>query len=307
MKTLSLNNKKKLIDCLGIGLIVAGIIGLAITLLGAAPKESEDKLHLLCIGVDKYVPMDERVEGSNSIGQADAIFLLSVDLKEKSMDIVSIPRDTIVTIEKYYSDLEYIGQEEAQICLQYAYADGLERSCELMVDRVEELFEGIEIDGYVSFNLSAVHELNHALGGVTVTVEDQITAWAMGVELGSEVMLTWDNISIFIRSRDKQDTESAYERTLRYKEFITAFIEQGIEVVKKDPGVVLTMLEILEGHVLTDLQVSDIANLSAHLVGMSMEDVRYHTLEGNIIIGEDGYAEFYPNIIKLNNLKKQIY
>ena len=149
--------------------------------------------------------------------------------------------------------------------------------------------------------------MNQALGGVTVTVEDQITAWAMNVEVGSEVQLTWDNISVFIRTRDKQESESAYERTLRYKEFITAFMEQGMEVVKKDPGVVLTLLDILEGHIITDLKVSDIVSLSTHFVGMSMEDIRYHTLEGNTIIGADGYAEFYPNLIKLNELKKQIY
>lgn len=305
MKNLIKN--EKLAKYLGIGLSVVGLVGFAITLLGGSPKESEDKIHLLCIGVDKYVAMDERVEGSNSIGQADAIFLLSIDAKNKAMDIVSIPRDTIVTIEKYYSDLEYIGQEEAQICLQYAYADGLEKSSELMADCVEEIFEGIEIDGYISFNLSAVHGINEALGGVTVTVEDQIAAWAMDVELGSEVQLTWENISIFIRTRDKQETESAYDRTLRYKAFITPFIERGMEVVKENPAVVLELLEILKGHMITDLQATEIVNLCMQCIGMSMEDIHYHTLEGYTKIGEDGYAEFYPDIFKLNELKKQIY
>ena len=281
-------------------LIGIGICGVFSSVFGNAHNESaQEKIHLLCIGVDKCVAMDERVEGSNSIGQSDGIFLLSIDTTNKAMDIVSIPRETIVTIQKYNSRLEYMGEEEAQICLQYAYADGLEKSCELMVDRVEGIFEGIEIDGYVSINMTSVLELNDVVGGVVVTVSDEDVADKMGVEVGSEVKLTSENISTFIQSRDKFKSEGAYSRTLRYKDYISAFIPQGIEAIKKNPMLINELWEVLDENMVTDLSLADMLTYGKKLAGFSTENITYETMEGKIILGEDGYEEFYPDKLKL--------
>lgn len=308
IKELFVKNRTMIIGMLGAFLLGIGVMGVfnSNLLSSSDPKESS-KIHILCMGVDKFVPMDQRVEGSNSIGQADGIFLLALDVKKRTLDIVSISRDTMVTIEKYYSDLDYMGSEEAQICLQYAYADGLKKSCELMVDRVEELFEGVEIDGYVSINMASVVEINDAVGGVTVTVENADTAYKMGVEPGSEVKLTSENISLFIQSRDKTESESAYGRTLRFKEYVTAFIPQGVAAIKKDPGLVADMMDILEENMVTNLSVTDIANLAAHISGMSTKNISYNTLQGEIILGEDGYEELYPDEKQLEELRKIVY
>lgn len=298
------NYKFKWVDVVGVVFILIGIVGI----LNVMPKNTTEssKLYYLCIGVDKTVPMDQRVEFNNSIGQADGIFLIAIDEKRKTMDIISIPRDTIVTIEKYYSDMEYIGPEEAQICLQYAYADGLERSCELMVDRVEEIFDGIEIDGYVSINLSALYQINDVVGGVSLVVNDKLVAEALAVEVGTEVHLNSENMPIYIRTREKREAEGAYQRTLRYKEYVTAFIPQAKETVKRNPEIVLSMFDILQEHMVTDIEISDIVSLLTNITDMSMENIQYDTLEGNIILGADGYEEFYPDEWKLNALKKRI-
>ncbi len=179
--------------------------------------EKLDKITILCMGVDKQVDMDEPHPETDSIGQADGIFLISFDPKTDEVNIVIVPRDTMVTIEKYNRKLEYLGREKTQICLQYAYADGLEKSCELTVDRVEELFPDTTINGYVSINIEAIMEINDAIGGVEVTVSDEYTATHMGIPVGTTLNLMGEDAMLYLRLRDLHMSGSAYTRLDRIK------------------------------------------------------------------------------------------
>ena len=300
--------KSNVMKWLGILLIGIGILGLGISLFPKSDNsnDSGNKKHYLCIGVDKYEVMGEREPVYNSIGQGDGIFLITLDVDNGSVDIVAVPRDTMVTIQKYYSNMEYIGEEKAQICLQYAFADGKEKSCELMVDRVEELFDNIKIDGYVAINMVSVLEINDAVGGVTVTVENEDTAQKMGIEVGSSVHLDSDNIPLYLQSRDKSEAKSAYGRMDRLKDYVKAFIPQALEVVKKDPAIVTDVMEVLEEHMVTDLSVIEIAQIVSSVTEVSAEKITYRTLEGKVVLGVDGYEEFYPSSWKLKKIIEEI-
>ena len=265
-----------------------------------------EKITLLALGVDKQVAMSERHPETNSIGQADAIFLISIDTGTKEVNIAAIPRDTIVTIEKYNHRLQYMGMEEAQICLQYAYADGMVRSCELTRDRVEELFPDTTIDGYISINVQAIMDINDAVGGVEVTFQDEYTAQHLGIPVGSTVNLQGETAMMYLRLRDKEVTGSAYTRMDRIKDYIKAFIPQGLDAVKKNPAIIADMFQTLEQHMVTDVEVADVVDIAMALIDMNidMEHIHFHTLEGEILIGEDGYEEFYPNETQLEALRK---
>lgn len=301
-------NKQKIITWIGLLLVCIGTFGIVATLFGGnnITEEKSNKLHYLCIGVDKYEIMGEREPVYNSIGQGDGIFLITLDKDNGLVDIVAVPRDTMVTIQKYYSNMEYIGKEKAQICLQYAFADGKERSCELMVDRVEEVFDGIEIDGYVAINMASVIEINDAIGGVTVEVHNEDTAKKMEVEVGSSVHLTRENIHLYLQSRDKSEAKSAYGRMERLKDYVKAFIPQAINKVKENPEFLLEVVGVLDKNMVTDLGVADITELASVISGLSAERISYQTLEGSVVMGASGYEEFYPNQFKLKKIIKDM-
>ena len=190
--------------------------------------------------------------------------------------------------------------------IQYAYADGKERSSELMVDRVEELFDGIEIDGYIAINMVSVLEINEAIGGVTVEVHNEDTANKMGVEVGSSVHLTSDNISLYLQSRDKAEAKSAYGRMDRLKDYVKAFLPKAIDTVKENPAFIVEVMNLLGNNMVTDLDVADIKELASIISNLSTEQIRYQILEGNVVLGKDGYEEFYPNEFKLKKIIKEI-
>lgn len=301
--------KDKVIKYVGILLVCVGLLGLGFSLFGeniASQKKESKKIHLLGIGVDKFEIMSEREKVYNSIGQADGIFLITLDEKKKEIDIVAVPRDTMVTVQKYYSNMEYIGAEEDQICLQYAYADGLENSCELTVDRVEELFDGIQIDGYVAINMASILEINTVIGGVDVEVVNADTAQKMGIEVGETVHLNWENLSLYLQSRDKAETGSAYTRMDRFKDYIKVFIPRALEEVKKNPAVIGEIMSVLGENMVTDMDSVEVTSLATILSKISAEDISYQTLEGEVVMGADGYEEFYPDADKLEKIISEI-
>ena len=66
----------------------------------------------LLLGVDKRTPAETRV-GKADAGQADALFLLSLNRKTKEMTLISIPRDTMTDVESF--DLEGKALENPKI------------------------------------------------------------------------------------------------------------------------------------------------------------------------------------------------
>lgn len=306
-----LTEKKNIVVlCIAVILIIIGV-GAWIGTRGKAgntdaTEEAEGrKITLLCLGVDKQVAMSERHPETNSIGQADAIFLVSVDTGQKTVDIVAIPRDTIVTIEKYNHKMQYLGEEEAQICLQYAYADGMERSCELTIERVEELFPETEVNGYIAINIQAIMDINDAIGGVEVTVKDEYTALNMGIPVDTTLTLQGEQSMLYLRLRDKSVNGSAYSRMDRIKEYVSLMIPKGLDAVKEDPTIVADVFGTLGEHVITDIKLEDIVEIAWALKDMDASNMNYYTLQGQIILAEDGYEEFYPEEKFLMVLQKK--
>ena len=265
-----------------------------------------DKITLLCLGVDKQVVMDERHPETDSIGQADGIFLISFDPKIDEVNIVAVPRDMMVTIEKYNQKLEYLGNERAQICLQYAYADGMEKSSELMVERVEELFPDTTINGYVSINIEAIMEINDAIGGVEVSVIDEYTATQMGIPVGTTLNLMGEDAMLYLRLRDLHVSGSAYSRLDRIKEYVTKAIPKGLEAVKETPSLVTDMYQTLENNMVTSIDAADMVELLSALKEVPMENVHIYVIQGEIRRGADGYEEFYPEESCMEDLREKM-
>ena len=65
---------------------------------GTTYQYRKDIVNILCIGVDKEEAMWERDDDGGSVGQADAVFLVSLDFEHSNIRILAIPRDTMVSI-----------------------------------------------------------------------------------------------------------------------------------------------------------------------------------------------------------------
>ena len=112
----------------------------------------------LFMGIDSSEEVSN-MESQMDAGQADSIFIVSLDRAEETIQVLSIPRDTITEIEVFNPSGTSLGMTDNHINLQYAYGDGKEESCELMKTAVSNLLRGLPIQGYYSMNISGISEV----------------------------------------------------------------------------------------------------------------------------------------------------
>lgn len=299
----NMQEKKKQYWIYGVGILLL-ILGLMIGVYSYQKSQLPDKINILCLGIDKMVPLEERDPLTNSIGQADAIYVVSVSRSTGEINVVAIPRDTMVYVERYTSNMEYMGTEALQICTQYAYGDGTVNSCQLTQKRVEEVLPEVRIDGYVAININAIMDLNDAIGGVEVVIEDDYTAFQMSKWKGSTVNLMGIDTMNYLRVRDCTVEQSAYYRNERIKNYIAGFIPKAKETIMKEPEVLGDIYQSLKENMVMNLsfgQLWDLANIG--LKG-SFDQITTHTLTGEIYISEEGYEEFYPYDISIEEMQK---
>lgn len=157
----------------------------------------------LMMGIDT----DDKVAKAktyNSGGQSDAMFLLVIDSSNQTLKVVSINRNTITNIALCDEKGNDLGEVDAQICLQHAFGDGKRLSCTRSVDAVSNLFDHIPISGYLAMNMGAIPMMNDAIGGVELTVLQNIANEDKDVDLkkGEDVTLSGDEAYCYLRTRE---------------------------------------------------------------------------------------------------------
>ena len=132
----------------------------------------------------------EKVEEYDGTGQCDTLQVLVLDETNHTYTSLPINRDTMTDVKSLDDDGTYLATTRMQISLAHATGDGMETSCENTVDAVSNLLYGQTIDGYASLNMDAIEVLNHLVGGVTVTIEDDFSKEDPTLTMGETVTLT---------------------------------------------------------------------------------------------------------------------
>ncbi|KZE38903.1 trascriptional regulator [Bhargavaea cecembensis] len=152
--------------------------------------------------------VDER-EGDR--GRSDTMIVLTVNPKEQTTKMVSIPRDT-------YTEIVGRGTQDK---LNHAYAFG---GIEMAMDSTENLLD-IPIDYVVQVNMESFQDIVDAVGGVTVQnnmsfKSGQYTFPEGPVELNGEEALA------YVQMR-KQDPNGDFGRQDRQKDVIMGVLREG--------------------------------------------------------------------------------
>ena len=260
---------------------------------GKTYQYRKDIVNILCIGVDKEEAMWERDDDGGSVGQADAVFLVSLDFEHSSIRILAIPRDTMVSIVACDENGNEMGAFTGQLALQYAYADGQEKSCSLVIGQVADILKNeVPINGYVAMNLSCIGTVNDAVGGVTVEMDDDYTLYNAKFKKGATVHLQGEEAQEFVQGRDITVSGSAYSRIGRQKTYLKAFINQAKKAVSKNPMLAVSLMSQLSDYMLTDISTDEVLYLSTELLDCNFEEENMQILQGNIQMGER-YEEYY--------------
>ncbi len=224
-----------------------------VTWQGKNYKYNQNLSNYLLLGVDKRTPAETRV-GKADAGQADALFLLSLNRKTKEMTLITIPRDTMTDVESFDLEGKSLGKSKDHISLSYGYGDGGAESCKLTQEAVSNLFYGLPIQGYLAMNLDGISQLAKSVGGLTVTVPNNSLEYKYPeFAEGAEVTLTEENTEIFVRSRDVDESQSAIYRMERQKAFLDAFSKKAKECYEQNAKFAANLFVAIKPYTVTNI------------------------------------------------------
>lgn len=243
---------------------------------------------ILFMGVDKRELEETEVKGTG--GQADVIVLLAVDTKTGKISMINISRDTMTDVTVYSANGGYVGSEEQQLCLAYAYGDGKKTSCENTVNSVKRLFYNIPIKSYLALDLDGIAAVNDSIGGVDVTSPETVGNFVNGQNYHLEGSLA----ESFVRSRNHESADANTLRMQRQQVYATQFMNKVISATKEKITTPVDLFNSSSPYTCTNLNPSKILYLAQSVVMSNGMSVEMNTVPGEAKMGEI-YAEYYVN------------
>ncbi|MED3646430.1 LCP family protein [Halalkalibacterium halodurans] len=203
---------------------------------------AQDPFSILIAGVDS--------REDTHAGRSDTLIVLTVNPKEESIKMLSIPRDTRTEIVGRGTDDK----------INHAYAFG---GAQMTIDTVENFLD-IPIDHYVSINMDGFTQLVDALGGVSVENAFAFSQNGYQFEEGEIFLETGDEALAYARMR-KQDNRGDFGRNDRQRQIVEAVIKQGAQFSSITKAGAI--LDAVGESVRTDLQLDGMWELQSNYRG----------------------------------------
>jgi polyisoprenyl-teichoic acid--peptidoglycan teichoic acid transferase len=240
-------------------------------------------------------------------GQADAIFLQTLDVNTGKTVIIGISRDSMVDIDVYSMDGNFIRTDHKQLCLAYAYGDGKKTSCDNVIKSVSRLLYGMPIEFYCAMDLEPIGKLNDAVGGVTVKALEDITLSGGLLKKGETITLRGDDAKTYVQQRDISAIDSNMPRMKRQQQYLTAFAQSALRMTKRDVTTPVKLLNRFSQYITTNLDASKITYLTTSvLTNNSNGEFDFRMVQGKVFKGEK-YAEFVVDETALYELILDVF
>lgn len=248
---------------------------------------------VLLIGTDsteEYTELPEEEKDFFNYHQADYLLLVVLDKDSGIAEAVQINRDTITDVPWLDVFGDYGGTEREQICLAFNYGDGGTTSCRNTVQAVSTLLFDLPVDNYIQLPMVAIPLLNDLVGGVTVTIEEDMTVVNPAFVQGKTLKLTGSQANQFVRARTALEDDTNVSRMRRQRSYMDGFIRSAEAALNSDGEFALKVIEKLGNLLQSNMTASQLSDLLNNLEKADVRPVRY--AEGELVVGSK-YYEFY--------------
>ena len=218
--------------------------------------------------------------------------LLILDKTNRSSQILQLNRDTMTDIESYGVAGKSTGTFTGQLALAHTYGTGGKDSCRNTVKAVSNLLYGVSIDHYLSLTMDAVPIINDAVGGVTVTVLDDMTSADPALVKGAEVTLKGKQTLTYVRTRRGLDDSTNLHRMERQRQYMGELYKGLINKLSGDDGFAADLILSINDNLTSDCTASQLQELGEFLGQCPAPTI--DTIDGENVKGEE-FMEFYPD------------
>ena len=226
-------------------------------------------------------------------GLSDTMLLLRFDPNAEKLTILSIPRDTRVSLDEH-------GTQKINIANEYG-------GPALATEAVSSLLDGVKIDKYVRLNIQGVEKLIDALGGITVNVPKDMKYTDYSQHLYIDLKkgkqhLDGDKATQFLRFR--YDAYGDISRIQRQQMLMRSVVEQTLKpaTIVKVPQI----LSVIQSHLDTDLTIKELMALGNFASKTERSKVQMFMLPGDFSgDGRRGVSYWLPNDRKIEDIMTQ--
>ncbi len=215
----------------------------------------------LVLGLDKFGD-DVSDESYNNNQQADFLLLFVLDNEAKTCSAIHINRDTMVDIDRLGVAGNKMNTVRAQIALAHTEGNGREVSCRNTAHAVSRLLDGIKVNHYLSMSMDGVAILNDCVGGVELTLLEDLTEFYGGFAKGETVTLKGEQALTYIRERKDLGDGSNVSRMERQRQYMNALYGKFLKASEKDGELISKASTELAGHIVSDRSVNQLQNLT---------------------------------------------
>ena len=272
--------------------------GKTVVYKGQKYRWNENITTFLILGTDRTLEQQENGKTAAGInGQADTILLAVIDNTNKKISFININRDTFVPVAEYTSDGNYAGEKKMQICLSYAYGKDNETSCRYTAEAVSKYLYGMPIDYYVRLSYDAIPVLTDSVGGVTLTVAEDLTSVDPSLIPGSTVTLAGSQALTYVRWRNMRIVETNENRISRQKQYLYSFMGRTIECTRADLLLPFGLYANVKPYMTTNVSLSQLTYITSKVLeyGVDVNGDAIHSIPGKSVVGSENHVEFYPD------------
>lgn len=223
----------------------------------------DDITNYLVIGTDHSGSYGKNVSKDDYHGEmADFLMVISVNDTDQTYTFLPINRDTMTTVYLMTTDGESNASADEQICTAHWYGGNEDQSCQNTVRAVSDFLGGLPIKGYYCLSMDSIKELNHAVGGVTVTVQGDFSQVDKSLVEGQTITLSDDQAFTYVHERlGMQDDNTNAARMNREQDFLDGFISQARAKIKENPSFANDLYDDLRENSVTDLTGNQVSRL----------------------------------------------
>ena len=256
---------------------------------------------VLLVGTDNRLEDEEppKVEAFYNDGMADFLLLMVFDHNKKTVTPFQINRDTVCDVPWLSVNGLVGGYVPLQITYAHSFGSGKQDSSKNTVSAVNNLLFGAPVDRYFTFSMDTVPILNDLIGGVTVTLEDDIPALGEEYVKGATIKLKGEEALAFIRTRVHDRLDANVTRMSHQRLYMDAFSAQAKTKIANNPEFVVDAFEKVERFLNTDLSVEDVSHLVDDYYDYTV--LPMITATGHYEQAEDKTAQFFPDEASLWN------
>lgn len=253
---------------------------------------------------DKSTNFEFEIEAYYNYDMADFIALLVFDHEAKTVTPFQVNRDTMCAVPWLGVNGIVGGHRTEQIALAHSYGTGKHDSCVNVRNAVSDFLYGVPVDNYMAFTMDAVPIINDLVGGVRVTLEDDIPSLGKEFVKGATVTLRGKEALGFVRTRDTRLLNSNLIRQNHQRIYLAAFAEAARNAVQGNEDLAVDVFKAVDRFMCTDLTVNDVSAMVNQLCEYTVLPVV--SPDGELVMGER-FAEFYVDDDSLWDCVRQTF